>query len=196
MLMRENLMIKRELYEKVYDILEKVTPLQSDCGALCGKACCHSPDEDAGMYLFPGEEAMYSEVPPWLKIELSDFTYGNNKSVLIAICTDRCQRELRPLACRIFPLTPYMAHNGVMSIKIDPRAVPMCPLAKQFASDTLDENFVDAVVRAFRLLSKEKEIQSFVLGISRLIDEQERLLNLFISNHRGKKQRGAIRRKK
>lgn len=189
-------MIKRELYEKVYEILDKVTPLQSDCGALCGKACCNSPDDDAGMYLFPGEEVMFAENQPWLKIEVSDFTYGNNKPVLIAICTDQCQRELRPLACRIFPLTPYMIHNGVMSIKIDPRAVPMCPLAKQFTSATLDENFVDAIVRAFRLLAKEKEIQSFVLGISRLIDEQERLLNIFTSKNREKKHRGAIRRKK
>ncbi len=188
-------MINIELYEKIYNILDKVTPLQSDCGELCGRACCHSPDEDAGMYLFPGEELMFSEAHPWLKIELSDFTYGNNKPVLIAICTDQCQRELRPLACRIFPLTPYMTHK-VMSIKIDPRAVPMCPLARQFTSDALDDNFVDAVVKAFRLLAKEKEIQSFVLGISRLIDEHERLLNIFTSKHRGKKQRGAIRRKK
>lgn len=189
-------MIKRELYERVYKILDKVTPIQSDCGALCGKACCDSPCEDAGMYLFPGEEVMFSELPPWLKIELSDFTYGNNKQVLIAICTNQCQRELRPLACRIFPLTPYMTHNGAMSIKIDARAVPVCPLARQFTSDTLDKHFVDAVVRAFRILAKEKEVQSFVLGISKLIDEQERLLNLFASNHEGKKQRGAIRRKK
>lgn len=189
-------MIKRELYEKAYEILDRVTPIQSDCGALCGKACCNSTDDDSGMYLFPGEDVMFSESQPWLKIELSDFTYGNNKPVLIAICTDQCQRELRPLACRIFPLTPYMTHNGVMSIKIDSRAIPMCPLAKQFTTDALDETFVAAVARVFRLLAKEKEIQSFVLGISRLIDEQERFLNLFTSNHKGKKQRGAIRKKK
>ena len=189
-------MINRELYEKVYKILDKVTPLQSDCGELCGKACCHSPEEDAGMYLFPGEEVMYSEAPPWIKIQLSDFTYGNNKPVLIAICTNQCQRERRPLACRIFPLTPYMARNGVMSIKIDPRAVLMCPLVKQFTPDILDKNFIDSVIRVFRLLAKEREIQSFVLGISRLIDEEERLLNLLVSNHRPKRQRGAIRRRK
>jgi hypothetical protein len=186
-------MIKRELYEKAYDILDKVTPLKSDCGELCNRACCHSPDEDAGMYLFPGEEAMFSDLPPWLKIELSDFTYGNNKPVLIAICSDKCQRELRPLACRIFPLTPYMSHNGVMSIKIDPRAIPICPLAKQA---TLDDAFVSAVARVFKLLAKEKEIQSFVLAVSRLIDEQEKLLNLFVSKQKAKKQRRAIRRNK
>ncbi|HHU91355.1 MAG TPA: hypothetical protein GXZ22_09930 [Clostridiaceae bacterium] len=186
-------MIKRELYEKVYNILDKVTPLQSDCGELCGKACCQSPDEDAGMYLFPGEEIMFTELPSWLKIEVSDFTYGDNKPVLIAICSDKCQRELRPLACRIFPLTPYMTRSGVMSIKIDPRAIPMCPLAKEA---TLDETFVSAVARVFKLLSKEKEIQSFVLAVSRLIDEQERILNFFVAKQKAKKQRRAIRRKK
>ena len=186
-------MIKRELYEKVYNILDEITPIKSDCGELCGRACCDSPYEDAGMYLFPGEEAMFSDHPTWLKIALSDFTYGNNKPVLIAICTNQCQRELRPLACRIFPLTPYMTNNKTLSIRIDPRAVPMCPLAKQA---TLDEAFVSAVARVFKLLAKEKEIQSFVLGISKLIDEQESLLDLFTSETKRKKQRGAIRRKK
>ena len=148
------------------------------------QGCCHSPDEDAGMYLFPGEEAMFSDLPPWLKIELSDFTYGNNKPVLIAICSDKCQRELRPLACRIFPLTPYMSHNGVMSIKIDPRAIPICPLAKQA---TLDDAFVSAVARVFKLLAKEKEIQSFVLAVSRLIDEESFLIFLFLNKRRKNK---------
>ena len=192
-------MTKRELYEKVYDILDKVTPLKSACGALCDKACCKSPDDDAGMYLFPGEEVMYPDVPSWLKIEPSDFTYGNNEPVLIAICSDACQRELRPLACRIFPLTPYMNRNGVLDLRIDPRAVPMCPLARQPVSYPLDEDFVDAVSKAFRLLAKDKEILSFISAVSGLIDEQERLLDLFTpgyNRNRGKTQRGAIRRKR
>jgi len=192
-------MTKRELYEKVYDILDNITPLKSDCGELCGKACCESPDEDAGMYLFPGEEVIYSDVPPWLKIERSDFTYGNNKPVLIAICSDKCQRELRPLACRIFPLTPYMNHNRSMSIILDPRAVPMCPLARQPLSYPLDKDFVDAVSKVFRILVNDSEIRSFILAVSGLIDEQEKLLKLFTpgyNKNREKKQRGAIRRKR
>ena len=33
------------------------TPLQSDCGKLCGAACCQpGEDRQGGMYLFPGEE--------------------------------------------------------------------------------------------------------------------------------------------
>lgn len=167
-------MEKREFYEKAYSILDRLTPLRSDCGELCNQACCDSADEDAGMYLFPREELMYIKKPDWLRIEDSEFTYGNDETpALIAMCTQRCDREFRPLACRIFPLTPYIEHNGVMSIKIDPRAVPMCPLAKTYADEKLDQEFILAVKDVFKILVKDKEIYSFIFNLSRLIDEQE-----------------------
>ena len=41
-----------------------LTPLLTDCGALCGAACCHSDaDGQGGVYLFPGEETLYAGVP-------------------------------------------------------------------------------------------------------------------------------------
>ena len=42
------------------DLLSDVTPLKTDCGRICGGACCQ-PDEDGqgGMLLFPGEEGLY-----------------------------------------------------------------------------------------------------------------------------------------
>ncbi|WHH59847.1 hypothetical protein [Petroclostridium sp. X23] len=166
-------MLKRELYQKAYSILEQLTPLQTDCGELCNQACCDSDDEDAGMYLFPGEELMYIEKPDWLRIEESAFTYGNEeKPALIAMCTQRCDRELRPLSCRIFPLTPYIGHDGVINIKIDPRAVPMCPLAKPYADKSLDKEFILAVTEVYKILGRDKEIYSFIFDLSRLIDEQ------------------------
>ena len=38
-------------------LIGPLTPMITDCGALCGAACCQ-PDEDGqgGVYLFPGEE--------------------------------------------------------------------------------------------------------------------------------------------
>jgi len=163
---------KRELYQKAYSILNKLTPQQSDCGELCNQACCDSEDEDAGMYLFPGEELMYINKPDWLRIEESAFTYDNGKPALIAICTERCDRKFRPLACRIFPLTPYIGDNGVINIKIDPRAVAMCPLAKPDAAESLDKEFLFAVGDVFNILAKDTEIYSFIFELSRLIDEQ------------------------
>ena len=41
-----------------------LTPLLTDCGALCDAACCHSDaDGQGGVYLFPGEETLYAGVP-------------------------------------------------------------------------------------------------------------------------------------
>ena len=42
--------------------LEEVTPLKSDCGRVCGAACCRPVQgEETGMLLFPGEEAFYKK---------------------------------------------------------------------------------------------------------------------------------------
>ena len=38
-------------------LLSNLTPLKSDCGRLCGGACCQG-DDATGMLLFPGEEAL------------------------------------------------------------------------------------------------------------------------------------------
>lgn len=172
-------MTKRELYQKAYRLLDELTPIKTDCGELCNKACCDSNDVDAGMYLFPGEEVMYRPVPPWLKIEKSDFTYGRNKPVNIAICTEPCERSLRPLACRIFPLTPYIEDDGNMIIKIDPRSAVLCPLARKNADYKLDEEFIDTVVRVFRFLARDKDIRAYILSLSQLIDEEEEYLRSF-----------------
>ncbi len=40
-------------------LLEEITPLQTDCGLVCGGACCQThPGEETGMLLFPGEAEM------------------------------------------------------------------------------------------------------------------------------------------
>lgn len=180
-------MTKRELYEKAYRLLNNVTPLETDCGALCNKACCDSNDVDAGMYLFPGEVVMYSQAPSWLRIEKSDFTYGNNKPVNIAICTDACERSLRPLACRIFPLTPYIESSGGMVIKVDPRSAVLCPLARKNAEQRLDTDFIDTVVRVFKFLAKDRDVRAYISALSELIDEEERFLHSFLNNKCGGK---------
>jgi|LSQX01.1.fsa_nt_gb hypothetical protein len=189
-------MLKYELFEKAYSMLDILTPLKSDCGELCNHACCVSDDEDAGMYLFPGKEVMYAEKPNWLRIEETAFTYGKEeKPALIAICTELCVRKLRPLACRIFPLTPYIGHNGVVNIKIDPRAVPMCPLAKPYGAKRMDKDFMLAVNDAFKILTQDKEIYSFVFDLSRLIDEQESIMSCFAPPQRSQKRCRAIHRR-
>lgn len=179
-------MIKRERFVKAYELLNDVTPLSVDCGQLCNGACCHSADENTGMYLYPGEEQMLTEQSAWLHIKPSSFPYGNKKTAAVALCNSSCDRSFRPLACRIFPLTPYIRHYGTIDIIIDPRAVPVCPLAKPYMSQHLDKRFITAVTRVFSMLSKEKELYSFIYSISRLIDEQEDLRLQFTGRQESK----------
>jgi len=186
---------KRDLYEKAYAMLDKTTPLLTDCGVLCNKACCAEGDEETGMYLFPGEEEMYSGDHPWLIIEESSLTYGNGKPVLLAICKEPCPRESRPLSCRIFPLTPYIENGRTLIVRTDPRAVPICPLARSSSTQKIDENFVDTVADALRLLIKDNEIRSFILKLSRLIDEHEELILRMTGTGKGKKRGRAVRRR-
>ena len=45
---------QKRIYQKAFHLLQNATPLRTDCGVLCGKACCKG-DDMAGMLLFPGE---------------------------------------------------------------------------------------------------------------------------------------------
>lgn len=162
------------LYRQAWRLLETLTPLYGDCGTLCGGACCDDGgNDDAGMYLFPGEEAMYASCPDWLRVEESAFCYGEeDKPALIAICGGTCGRTLRPLSCRIFPLTPYKKAGGPLQIIMDPRAKAMCPLAQAAAINDLDPRFVKAVRLIFQVLSKNAQVAAFIEELSYLMDEQ------------------------
>nr|HML49564.1 hypothetical protein [Clostridia bacterium] len=92
-------------------LLAQRTPLKSDCGRLCNAACCQADEEGrGGMLLFPGEERFYDPLPGWARLEPMDF--GGRPSRLL-VCEGRCERSQRPLACRIFPLTPVLRADGL-----------------------------------------------------------------------------------
>lgn len=128
-------------------LIGDLTPLAHDCGALCGAACCR-PDEDGdgGMYLFPSET--------W------DGQIIGGDFAPIAVCEGNCDRETRPLACRIFPLTPAFS-GGVWNVRMDARARAMCPLAPSGAKG-LKRDFARAVVRAIRLIAEDPEGDAFL----------------------------------
>ncbi|MDR9827841.1 hypothetical protein RCJ22_19760, partial [Vibrio sp. FNV 38] len=79
--------------------LNQVTPLKKDCGRVCGARCCLSLEaEETGMLLFPGEKACYEGREGW--------TVRETSRGQIVFCPSRCDRQERPLACRLFPLLP------------------------------------------------------------------------------------------
>ncbi len=132
---------------EAYALIGEKTPILGDCGALCGAACC-APDEDGrgGMYLFPGEEGLLLGA-------------GDDFAPLYT-CDGACRREHRPLACRIFPLTPVKGEKG-WTVRMDRRARILCPLAKSGIRG-LDPGFVRSVRAAIRHLAKEPAGAAFL----------------------------------
>ncbi len=153
------------IYGYAWSLLETVTPCKTDCGKRCGAICCADSDSGTGMYLYPGEMAMYQNPPTWETIEPSGFFYDGGEAQILS-CKGICKREERPLACRIFPLVPYKKPNTRMKIIFDPRATAMCPLTP---SD-LTPSFIEAVTRSMRAVVKLKEARLFIEAQSELID--------------------------
>ena len=131
-------MTAREAVEKARECLEKVTPLESDCGELCAARCCRSLEgEETGMLLFPGEEERYQHMEGWKVLSGSA---GN-----VVVCPGRCNRNERPLSCRIFPLLPVV-RKGEIVIR------PIMNLRL-----TADHRVIDGV-KASRFLQRVAEI--------------------------------------
>ena len=130
------------------------TPMLQDCGALCGAACCR-PDEDGqgGVYLFPGERALL-EGQDWCRILPSPFAP-------VLLCDGACDRDRRPLGCRIFPLTPARGRDGLWTVRMDVRARAMCPLSRGGLRG-LDPAFVRAARDALRILAEDPEGDAFL----------------------------------
>ncbi len=161
------------IYLQIYRMFDEVTPIPADCGMLCDKACCKG--DDMGMYLFPGEKAVYDLLSPdWCTVESSDLEYSYNGKqchVPIIFCQGRCDRYQRPLACRIFPLTPYLDSEGRLDVIVDPRAKSVCPMAKALYISDFSPVFVKNIKRAFTLLIKNPRIRAFMEEYSSYIDE-------------------------
>ena len=139
------------------DLLETVTPLKSDCGRACGGACCQ-PDEDGqgGMLLFPGEETLYETLPEGFSIREDD---GVLPGLKLLTCGGFCERQNRPLSCRLFPMLP--TRTGA---KMDWRAWALCPLMES-GKRGLNPAFVEAVKEAGKLLYNCPEHAAFLDAI-------------------------------
>lgn len=137
--------------KKVYKILDNVTPLREDCGKLCSGECCKG-DIDTGMLLFPGEEKFFEGNS---NFEIKKTSDGKN----ILVCSGRCDRKLRPISCRIFPLFPVLA-DGRIYVLDDPRARGICPLL--YDEMKLSKKFERRVAKAGKLLAENEETSAFL----------------------------------
>lgn len=147
--------------------LNQATPLKQDCGRVCGARCCRPLEgEETGMLLFPGEADAYAGKPGW---QVREAARGN-----LVICPGTCERDERPLSCRLFPLLPVIADDGGIRVVTDLRAKAVCPLARQGKS-AMDPAFIEAVREAGELLAQNDEQAMF---LELLADEQEQMKEL------------------
>lgn len=167
------------VYLQLYRLFDNVGPIDADCGLLCNKACCDG--EDSGMYLFPGEKKVYELLGvDWAKIESSEFSYtfeGKKKYVPILFCDGECDRYARPLACRIFPLTPILDGEGKIDVIIDPRAKSICPLSKGLELSEYNPEFIRNIKKAFNILASNKEFKVFLKAYTEYISEYLKFFN-------------------
>lgn len=136
--------------------MDSAVPMSFDCGLVCGKKCCKG-NNDEGMLLFPGEEIFF----------LADENYVIKDTPLgkTLICNGTCDRNKRPLACRIFPLFPYVTKcdDGYrISVLKDVRALAYCPLKDA----DISLSFKRSVRLAARSLLRDNDCSEFILNLT------------------------------
>ena len=146
----------KEMYNKIFHILGDLTPLKVDCGVLCGSACCKG-DENTGMILFPHEETT-------LDVKITE--YGEK----LAVCSGKCNREERPLSCRIFPFFPTIDEKGKIFVEKDYRGARLCPLIEHSEEIVFNPKFFTALKKVGKILAKNDTCREFLFKQTELID--------------------------
>lgn len=143
------------------ELLNTLTPLKTDCGRLCQAACCQG-DENTGMLLFPEEETLYEDCS-FANVLPLDYTLGHTQAHLL-VCHSRCEREMRPLACRLFPLFLKFKEDGVTKLRMDVRAKSVCPLT-DYGIKSLDPEFKQAVRKAYDSLLEDETCAAYLKAL-------------------------------
>ncbi len=161
-------MEKENVITSCYSLLRNVTPLEVDCGKICNGKCCGG-DGKTGMLLFPGEENL---IDPEIAI------IKNEKGDSFAVCNGKCDRNKRPLACRIYPLFPVVKKDEAgeyIEVEFDPRAD--CPLTT--GEYEITRQFAKGVKRVGKYLLLNEETANFYRELSDEIQEYIVLKNIF-----------------
>ena len=147
-------------YDRLYALLDDLTPLPADCGTVCAAACCLGGEND-GMLLFPGVAARLG----------GDGCIREENGRTLFVCNGRCDRRRRPLSCRLFPLFPLLQEDGHLRVVYDPRAFRVCPLLPLQHRVRLQPAFVRAVQQVGFQLRKDPDTRAFLQEQSRELIE-------------------------
>lgn len=148
--------------QKIYQRLDEVTPVNFDCGKLCGEVCCvydadETHTEELVLYLLPGEELMYEDSPDFelYYMDSSEIRYPHSwkDNIYLVKCKNppRCDRSIRPIQCRTFPLVPHISKNGEFHLVLDETEFPYeCPIIRDHIK--LNENFINVTYEIWKML--------------------------------------------
>ena len=159
-------MKKENVLKSCYSVLRRATPLNFDCGKICNGKCCKG-DEKTGMLLFPSEEKL---IDP--DINVIETENGER----LAVCNGTCDRNRRPLSCRIYPLFPLALEDGSIKVILDLRSD--CPLTE--GKYEFNKRFVKSVRRVGKYLLLNEETAEYYKGLVEEQEEQLELLKKFI----------------
>lgn len=170
--------IKKDTFKAIYRLLDKVSPINGDCGLLCGSACCtcendsnpcnYIDSDSLGIYLLPGEDKLFSKKEDWLswgrdRAEDYEFPDSWRGYVYFVKCktAPKCRRHMRPMQCRTFPLAPHLDEDGRLYLIYQCEELPYeCPLISE--KIPLNPQFVKATYTAWSHLIRDSLIYDLV----------------------------------
>ena len=109
-----------------------------------------------GIYLLPGEEALHRD-SDWLEMAPDEEGryFGKCKTPPL------CPREMRPIQCRTFPLSPHLYEDGTVEMVYNDVELPYrCPLIEE--EIPLEDAFVEETQAAWELLLRDPRIREIV----------------------------------
>ncbi len=181
-------------YQAIYRFLDYFSPIDGDCGELCGAACClcstepdqstptadgdENADHSMGLYLLPGEEQLFTGDEDWISwgsIEAEEYDFPESWTGRVPFfqCTTApfCPREKRPLQCRTFPLSPHLDEDGILYMILCPDPLPYrCPLIEEGIE--LSAGFIRATWTCWSHLIRDPLIYDLVELDSQIREEE------------------------
>ena len=166
--------MKKDVIDSAYGFLKYEVPLKFDCGKMCKRRCC--TEKDKGMMLFPGEEKLFND-----NEDFKIITDINKRKILF--CNGKCNRQKRPLSCRMYPLFTYTyLEENIVKQKViyDLRGTNRCGIIDMNLK--IRKKFFYAVKKAGKVLTRDKESLKMLLEISEEIDDIIKLKGLLEEN--------------
>lgn len=175
--------------QKIYDMLDKVSPLDYDCGKLCGEICCvyddNNKEEKVGLYLLPGEELMYEDSDSFNLYCISskdiDYPHSWDDDVYLVECTNppHCNRSIRPIQCRTFPLIPHINSKGTLHLILDENEIPYeCPIIRDNLE--LNKDFINETYKVWEILINDPVVYDLIAYDSRRRDNRRKKYKIII----------------